>query len=123
MEMTFGRPVPDAEGPHGIVPGVSTRADVLALWGPPEEFVMPLPAGRRRAVDPAAQRIVEERDLLGRRVFTYIYEERDDDMLLIVPFVMLFHIWWTHHTIDRTLVFFDDAGRVEHVASWRESAP
>ncbi len=118
--MTFGRAVPDDALLARIEPGRSTRADVLALLGPPEDYLMPLPTGRFRSDDPAERRIREERDLFGRRASTWTREVREDRLLLIVPYVMLFHWLGTTHRVDRVLVTFDEQGRVEHVGARRE---
>ncbi|MCB9899357.1 MAG: hypothetical protein H6825_15230 [Planctomycetes bacterium] len=118
---SYSRPVADDATLARLRPGESRRGEVLALLGPPDEYVMPRPTERTRSADPAALRITEEHDVISRRAFTFSHERRRDDVFAIVPFFTLFSWWKTTHLVDRVLVTFDERGFVEHVAVRRET--
>ncbi len=116
MQTDYGRPVPD---PGGISPGVTSRAEVLARLGPPEEFEQPTPF-RGRSFDPQATRVFDERDLFDRRSYTWVAERRRDRYLILIPFLTLYGRFHTDHRSDRLMITFDENDRVRDVSLIRE---
>jgi outer membrane protein assembly factor BamE (lipoprotein component of BamABCDE complex) len=110
--ISFGDKLRTATSAEAIVPGLTSRAEVLQLLGPPEEFSQPTPLLGLRAWDPQEQRVLKERDVFHRRTWTWIREQREDQLLWIpLPFV------WanTEHDADRIMVTFDKRGLVTAV--------
>jgi len=78
-----------------IVPGTSTRADVTALLGAPDEVIYSN----------------KEHDPLFERAFRY----RRTNTKQTALFLLLFSTFRSETRWDHVVVFFDDAGKVENV--------
>lgn len=114
--VTQGTGVPPRERVAAIRPGASTRADVLALLGPPAETGSPTPLARLRAFDPNTTRVLEERELFGRRRWTWDREVLDQ---FRVEGWVFFRYVDTDIALERVSVTFDEAGVVTGVADTR----
>lgn len=108
-DTSFGA-APSAAALAEVRPGVTTRAELLALLGPPEEYVSPGAGTGLRAHDPQGQRVLEERDLFGRRTLTWVHERRSD-RAFVIP--ILFTRWVTTHHAGRVTALLDERGVVE----------
>lgn len=93
-ETTDGNALPP-KAVAGIQPGVTTRADITALLGPPDEVVY---SNR-------------EHDPLFERAFRYRRTKTRQTAL----FLLLFSTFRSETRWDHVVVFFDDAGVVENV--------
>jgi hypothetical protein len=109
VDARFGH-APPAAALATVRPGSTTRAELLDLLGPPEEYVGPGLHLGLRAHDPQAQRVLEERDLFGREVLTWLLERRAD-RALVVP--ILFTHWTTTHRTQRVTALLDAQGVVQ----------
>ena len=78
-----------------IVPGTSTRADVTHLLGPPDEIVY-----SNREHDPLFEQ-------------AYRYRRRKTKQTAL--FLLIFSTFRSDTRYDQIMVFFDEAGVVEHV--------
>ena len=114
--VTQGTGVPPREQLAAIRPGVTTRADVLALLGPPAELASPIPLARLRAFDPNTTRVLEERELFGRRRWTWDREELEQ---FRIEGWVFFQYVDTDVVLERVSVTFDEAGVVTDVADTR----
>ncbi len=109
VDARFGH-APPAGALAAVRPGATTRAELLDLLGPPEEYVGPGLHLGLRAHDPQAQRVLEERDLFGRETLTWLLERRAD-RALVVP--VLFTHWTTTHRTQRVTALLDAHGVVQ----------
>ena len=108
MRIEYGEPL---RTPLGVEPGVTTTAELMDLLGPPEEYSAPRPWSAN-AANPQATRVDSERDLFGRRVYTWVHETRRDKAWLILPILTVFSHWRTDHEIEQITAIFDDDGIV-----------
>jgi hypothetical protein len=108
VDSSFGH-APGAAALGAVRPGVTTRAELIALLGPPEEYAGPGADRGLRAHDPQELRVLEERDLFGRQVLSWVRERRSD-RAFIVP--ILFTHWTTTHRTERVTALLDDRGVV-----------
>jgi len=111
--------IPSPEAVFGLKPGRTTRFEVMARLGPPDEYRRPAPGERGRPLDPRSLHSREEHRVFGRSRFTYArerVEQRRLDLLLFKSSV-------TNVTTDRVVLFFDDQGVLQDVSfEWtRES--
>lgn len=108
VDATFGH-APGAAALSAVRPGVTTRAELLALLGPSEEYAGPGADRGLRAHDPQELRVLEERDLFGRERLTWVRERRSD-RAFVVP--ILFTWWTTTHRAERVTALLDARGVV-----------
>lgn len=108
VDATFGR-MPGPEALAAVRPGLTTRAELLDLLGPPEEYAGPGADLGLRAHDPQEARVLDERDLFGREVLTWVLELRRD-RAFIVP--LLYSHWTTSHRTGRVTALLDGRGVV-----------
>lgn len=120
VRSSVGFPLPPEVDVAAIEPGVSTRTDVVARFGPPEEWRAPAITDDSRGRNGPGLRVHEEREVFRRRRYTWAYETRRTDGVVLLPFVTLFSHLTTRLTEDRLVVTFDEQGRVEDVATWLE---
>jgi hypothetical protein len=107
VSVRYGHALPEARTLDGIVPGTSTAADAVAALGVPEDFASPNPLSFGSAWDPARQRVDQERDLLDRRVLSWVYETRTRREFAFLPSLPLLGGLLTFYS-DSTLVHVDD---------------
>ena len=108
----FGRTI-DAAGIASVEIGVSTKADVLRLFGPPT-------AHSRLPVVPAADADAPEavaREEPDSDVFVYEYREDRETFFTLI----LFTRFRREVLADRLMVFFDAADVVRYVAFARQT--
>ena len=103
--IAFGDALPDAAG---LQVGVSTRADVLATLGPPDEFARPTP-WPGRVFDPQVLRVQSEQQLFGRDHWSWVREVRKDRLFLGW---VIFNYHAREQDAERLVVSFDADGRV-----------
>lgn len=103
---------PSDEALGKIEPGHSSRADVLAALGPPEDYRSPAPGEGSRSFSPVKTRIVEERRVFELDDMTYVRETRVERILYLV----LFTLRRSESQADQLVITFDDVGRVKNVA-------
>ena len=113
----YERPIPSAEAVDSIVPGVSTRAELVKRFGPPMEDRRPTVSDRGRGEIPALRQVYEEYDLLDRRIAIWEQELRRD-YVFTIP--ILYRYWREVHETDRLFVLFDEDDVVEVVGQARE---
>jgi hypothetical protein len=101
----------DPAVPRQIVPGRSTKADVLALLGPPNEYTRPELVA---ALADDRARLSGALALANRShdVFTWQYDEVDLDGTVL----LLFNAFAAEAVSDLLVVFFDEYGVVTDVA-------
>ena len=109
----FGREI-DESRIASLEVGVSTKADVLAIFGPPSAYSR-LPAVAPGARDPAVAREPSAEPPPD----AFVYEYREDRESFFT--VLLFTRFRREVLTDRLLVFFDPAEVVRHVAFERET--
>jgi hypothetical protein len=127
VTVRYGHAVPDARALAAVVPGTSTRADVVAALGAPEEYASPNALAFARAWDPPRQRVDAERDLIGRRVLTWLHETRTRREFAVLPSVpllgglaTLFSYATVVHEDERVVVLLDEDDVVTAVGRSRE---
>ena len=120
LHTNYERPIPTDEAIDSIVPGVSTRVELVKLFGPPMEDHRPTISDRGRAVIPGLRQVYTEYDLLDRRIAVWEHEVRRDTIFMI-PFIFS-HRRVIHET-DRLFVSFDEHGVVEVVGHARQVKP
>ena len=110
------QPLPADDEFRSLRVGVTTRAEVLARLGPPEEFRRPSYAEAIRASTPQQRAILEGGRVFGRNVFTYASEHRRIRVFEIPPILPFLH--WEHGsaTEERWRIAFDENGVVESVS-------
>ena len=117
IRTNFERPIPTDEMIDSIVPGVSTRTELVQRFGPPMEDRRPTIVDRGRGVIPGLRQVYAEHDLLARRISTWEHELRRD-YVFTIPFI------YRHrrevHLTNRLFVVFDRDGVVEAVGLTRE---
>lgn len=119
FQARFGARVPTDEAVAALQPGVTTRAQAVALLGPPEEYRTPRDFEALRSEDPRRLMVSVERDALARRRLTWIDERRVTEGLWLLPGMPLLHWWDTRFDVDTLVVFFDGQDRVEAVTRGR----
>jgi hypothetical protein len=103
----FGREIDETQI-SSLEVGVSTKADVLAIFGPPTAYSrLPAVAGTEREAAPEPP------------PDTFVYEYREDRESFFT--VLLFTRFRREVLTDRLLVFFDAQEVVRHVAFERET--
>jgi len=108
----FGRAIDESRIPSLEV-GVSTKADVLRLFGPPTSYSrLPAVAVEERVAAPA-ERVPEPEP----NAFVYEYREDRENFFT----VLLFTRFRREVLTDRLLVFFDAGDVVRYVAFERET--
>jgi len=115
----FGAPLPGAAAVAALQPGVTTRAEAVALLGPPEEYRTPRDFEAFRSQDVRRLMVRVERDALHRRRLTWIEERRVTRGFWLLPGFPLLHLWDTGFEVDTLVVLFDERERVEAVARAR----
>jgi hypothetical protein len=113
---TLGEPIPSEQELAAVEPGRTTRAEVLALLGPPDEYSQPVLLAGLSAADSRTVRVLDEHDLFGRDAFTWVRERRDDRAWLAWP---VFAHLRRETRIDRLKVLFDGDGVVSAVGCER----
>jgi len=78
-----------------VLPGISTRADVTRLLGPPDEIIYSN----------------QEHNPLFEQAYRYRRRKTKQTAL----FLLIFSTFRSDTRYDRVMVFFDEAGIVEHV--------
>lgn len=114
--VAFGEELPPRDVVASIRPGMTTTREVLARLGPPDEYARPGPFARLRAFEPNTTRVLEERELFGRRRWTWDREVREQARFEAFPF---FRYVDTDVGLERVTVAFDASGVVTHVADSR----
>lgn len=115
----FGAPLPPQSAVDALSPGQTSRADGVALLGPPEEYRTPRDFEALRSQDVRRAMVLVERDALHRRRLTWVEERRVTHGLWLLPGFVLLHLWDTRFEVDKLVVLFDDEDRVEAVARAR----
>ncbi len=109
---TAGPPVPDEQALASIVPGRTTRAELVQRLGPPDEYRDASFAAAVMHDDSQAQRVLEEHAVFDRRAATWTREHRSDRIWLLWP---LYSNRQTDIRTDRLVVLFDTAGVVSAI--------
>ncbi len=112
ITLRFGDPLPDAAALAALQPGVHSYAQVCELLGPPDDEARPVPLAALRAQDPVALRVLDERELLGRRVHTWAHDTRVERRFEFLPGLTLFSHTRVESVGDRLVAFFDEQGRL-----------
>ncbi|MGQ0553904.1 MAG: hypothetical protein ACT4PU_11880 [Planctomycetota bacterium] len=112
LTVRFGEPLPDEAALAALQPGVHDYAQVCALLGPPDDEARPVPLAALRAQDPVALRVLDERELLGRRVHTWAHDTRVERRFEFLPVLTLFSHSRVESSGDRLVAFFDGQGRL-----------
>jgi hypothetical protein len=100
-----------------VQPGETTRADVLRLLGPPDEFRRPGAAEWPRRSSPWDYKILEGGDVFGRDVYTYARERRRDTRFGILPTTLtIFRVKTVRSLEERWRIDFDQEGVVRSVS-------
>lgn len=123
---SFGTQIPE-ELLTRIDPGVTTRDDILAWFGPPSAFYNPTFLDVILEQDGATDELAglaEEVDLeppapVLNDVFTYRYIENDTRAIFIPIVYGMLDAAATYETL---MIFFDEDGRVEYHAFRRDEA-
>jgi len=102
---SVGEPLPGPGAVAAVEAGRTTRAQVLQLLGPPDEFRQPELAAALPAAASQATRVLEERDVFHRASFTWVRSRRADRVWLLWP---LFTHVDTATRVDRLTVLFDE---------------
>jgi hypothetical protein len=105
IEVTAGNQVPTERVPE-IMPGTTTKAEILDWFGAPEDYTDP--SGLRRVLDDG---VVLPEDVVALPYADVLVFETTHGR---VKGVLLFLFNWfdVHVTSDRLVVFFDDQDRV-----------
>jgi hypothetical protein len=105
IEVTAGNEVPTERVPE-IMPGTTTKAEILDWFGAPEDYTDP--SGLRRVLDDG---VVLPEDVVALPYADVLVFETTHGR---VKGVLLFLFNWfdVHVTSDRLVVFFDDQDRV-----------
>jgi len=111
----FGRPI-DASRIPNVEVGVSTKADVLRDFGPPNSYSA-LPVVPSPPEDSAAGKNVLASAEAESRVFVYEYREDSENFFT----VLLFTRFRREVLSDRLMVFLDPNDVVRYVAFSRET--
>ncbi len=104
VRANLGDAIPPEHAVAAVQPGRTTRAEVLALLGPPDEYGQPTLFSELSTADSRAIRVFEEHDVFGRAAFTWVREQRDDRFWFFWPVYLNID---TETRIDRLKVLFD----------------
>jgi len=109
--------LPPAERFQSIRPGVTTRSEVLARLGPPEEIRRPAPFERARLHSPQHRRVIETGDIFGHQAYTYASGRRRTESLGLLPIgLSLLRVQRTRSTEERWRIEFDDEDVVQSIS-------
>lgn len=115
--------LPPSDALASVRPGLTTRAEVLRLLGPPEEMRRPAAFERARRETPQSRRVLEARDVFGRESYTYASAHRDIDVFGLLPVgPSIFRVAWLRTTEDRWRIEFDENDVVRSVSHVDEGA-
>lgn len=109
--------LPPLEALHSIEPGATTRSEVLARLGPPEEMRSPAPFERARLTSPQKRKVLVAGDVFGRDAYTYARGIRTSRSLGVLPVgPELLEVSWKWSREDRWRIEFDERGVVRSVS-------
>lgn len=109
--------LPSAEALHEVVPGVTTRSEVLRRLGPPEEMRRPANFDRARTTTPQHRRVLEEGRLFDDRSYTYASARRSTVDLGLMPIgPEILTISRTRSREERWFIEFDENDVVSSVS-------
>ena len=119
IQLDFQR-LPPSAALASIEPGRTTRSEVLARLGPPEEMRRPAPFERSRFTSPERRRITEAGEVFGDDAYTYATGRRTLDTVGILPVgVAILRASWRSSKENRWRIEFDGNDVVSTV-SWVE---
>jgi hypothetical protein len=121
IEGRFQR-LPSEAALQSVVPGVTTRSEVLRRLGPPEELRRPAVfIERAPTTAPQRRRILEAGDLFSDDRYTYATVRLRADRLGIMPVGLpIVRLTWVESREDRWVVEFDSADVVRSVSHVNE---
>lgn len=114
---------PSAERVAAIVPGATTRSEVLRTLGPPEEMRRPAPFEGLQLSNPSRRKLIEAADWFGRDAWTWAsvhLRNRTVGLLPVGP--ALFRVRWSESFEERVRIEFDAEDRVRSVSRVVEGA-
>ncbi len=120
IEMDFQR-LPPAEALASIEPGRTTRSEVLARLGPPEEMRGFSPPERARFTSPQRRRVAEAGEIFGDDAYTYAASRRTIENFGILPIGLpIARRGWRTSKEDRWRIEFDADDVVSSVSHVEE---
>jgi hypothetical protein len=120
IQLDFQR-LPASEALDTIEPGRTTRSEVLARLGPPEELRRPAPFERARFTSPQGRRIAEAGEIYGDDAYTYASGRRTLDNVGLLPVgLAILRVSWRSFREDRWRIEFDGNGVVSSVSRVEE---
>lgn len=120
IQLDFQR-LPPSEALATIEPGRTTRSEVLARLGPPEEMRRPAPFERARFTSPQRRRITETGEIFGDDAYTYAAGRRTLDNVGLLPVgLAIVRVSWRSSRENRWLIEFDGDDVVSSVSRVEE---
>ncbi len=120
IQLDFQR-LPPSEALASIEPGRTSRSEVLARLGPPEEMRRPAPFERSRLTSPQRRRIAEAGEIFGEDAYTYAAGRRTLDNLGILPVgLAILRVSWRTSRENRWRIEFDGSDVVSSVSRVEE---
>ncbi|NNL64728.1 MAG: hypothetical protein HKP30_00660 [Myxococcales bacterium] len=115
--------IPSAEALAAMEPGHTTRSEVLARLGPPDEMRRPAAFEGLQLSNPNRRRILEAGDLFGRDAWTWSATHRSSRTIGLLPVgPALFRMRWSRSLEERIRIEFDPDDRVTSVSRVVEEA-
>jgi hypothetical protein len=116
LQLDFQR-VPSEASFRSIHPGLTTRAEVLDVLGPPEEVRQPAFGEGLRRRDPRRLRLLEAGDVFDESAWTWAAERRSERIVGLLPVgPVLFRHRDSRSLESRWRVEFDARGIVRSVS-------
>jgi hypothetical protein len=116
LQFDFQRVPPEATF-SSIQPGLTTRAEVLEVLGPPEEVRQPALGEELRRSDPRRLRLLEAGEVFDESAWTWAAERRSERIFGLLPVgPVLFRLRDSRSTERRWRVEFDARGIVRSVS-------
>jgi len=120
IQLDFQR-LPPSEALDIIEPGRTTRSEVLARLGPPEEMRRPAPFERARFTSPQRRRIAEAGEIFGDNAYTYAAGRRSLDNVGLLPVgLAILRVSWRSFRENRWRIEFDGNDVVSSVSRVEE---
>ncbi len=120
IQMDFQR-LPPPEALASIEPGRTTRSEVLARLGPPEEMRSIPPPERARFTSPQRRRVAEAGEIFGDDAYTYAASRRTIENFGLLPIgVAILRVGWRISKEDRWRIEFDADDVVSAVSQVEE---
>jgi hypothetical protein len=116
LRFDFQRVPPEAAF-AAIQPGLTSRAEVLAALGPPEEVRQPALGEEMRRSDPRRLRLLAAGEVFDDGAWTWAAERRSERIVGLLPVgLVLFRVWDSRSLERRWRIEFDAEGLVRSVA-------